>query len=312
LNGPFLREAISQLAQGQISQEAGGNRMAPIPSTAARTQAPLVEASGRNEAHSSGVTWGAVIAGAFAATALSLALLALGTGIGFSAVSPWVNAGVSASAIGWTAIGWLVLMQLIASSAGGYLAGRLRTKWVNVHTHEVYFRDTAHGFLAWAVGLVITAAFLTSAATAVIGGAAAGAVTASASGPAQSRDGVGANGYLVDTLLRPNAPGADKDNASARSEFGLIFANSLREGNMPPADRAYLAQVVAARTGVSQSDAEKRVDDAYTQARQAADVARKAVAHSMYWTFLALLMGAFCASFAATIGGRERDRMPIM
>jgi small-conductance mechanosensitive channel len=221
-----------------------------------------------------------------------------------------VNGSVSASAIGWTAIGWLVLMQLIASSAGGYLAGRLRTKWVNVHTHEVYFRDTAHGFLAWAVGLVITAAFFTSAATAMIGGAAAGAVTAS--GPAQSRDGVGTNGYLVDTLLRPSAPGVDKDNALARSEFGLIFANSLREGNMPSADRAYLSQVVAARTGVSQSDAEKRVDDAYTQARQAADAVRKEVAHSMYWTFLALLIGAFCASFAATIGGRERDRVPAM
>ena len=284
--------------------------MGPISSTPARAQAPLVEPSGRTEAHSSGVTWGAVIAGAFAASALSLALLALGTGIGLSAVSPWVNASVSASAIGWTAIGWLVLMQLIASSAGGYLAGRLRTKWVNVHTHEVYFRDTAHGFLAWAVGLVITAAFFTSAATAMIGGAAAGAVTAS--GPAQSRDGVGTNGYLVDTLLRPSAPGVDKDNALARSEFGLIFANSLREGNMPSADRAYLAQIVAARTGVSQSDAEKRVDDAFAQAQQRADSARKAVAHSMYWTFLALLSGAFCASVAATIGGRERDRVVVV
>jgi hypothetical protein len=286
--------------------------MGPISSTVARAQAPFVEPSSRNEAHSSGVTWGAVMAGAFAAAALSLALLALGTGSGLSAGSPWVNAGVSASAIGWTTIGWLVLMQLIASSAGGYLAGRLRTKWVNVHTHEVYFRDTAHGFLAWAVGLVITAAFLTSAATAMIGGATVGAVTATASGPAQAREGVGANGYLIDTLLRPSAPGTDKDNASARGEFGLILANSLREGNMPSADRAYLTQVVAARTGVSQSDAERRVDDAYTQARQAADAARKAVAHTMYWTFLALLIGAFCASFAATIGGKERDRVPVM
>ena len=179
--------------------------MEPSFATKTRAQTPFVEASGRNEAHSSGVTWSAVVAGAFAAAALSLTLLALGTGIGLSAVSPWVNAGASAPAIGWTAISWLVLMQLIASSAGGYLAGRLRTKWVNVHTHEVYFRDTAHGFLAWAVGLVITAAFLTSAATAMIGGATAGAVTATASGPAQSREGAGANGYLVDTLLRSSA-----------------------------------------------------------------------------------------------------------
>ena len=281
-------------------------------SSATRSQMPFAEASGRNEAHSSGVTWPAVIAGAFVTAALSLALLALGTGIGFSAVSPWANAGASASAIGWSAIAWLVLMQLIATSAGGYLAGRLRTKWVNVHTHEVYFRDTAHGFLAWAVALVITAAFLTSAATAMIGGAAAGAATGIATGPAQSRDAIGANGYLVDTLLRTSAPGAEKDNTSTRGDVGLIFANGLKEGGLPPADRAYLAQVVAARSGVSQSDAERRVDDAYTQAGQAADTARKAVAHSLYWTFLALLIGAFCASFAATIGGRERDRVPVI
>src|SRR5471032_823380 len=146
--------------------------------------------SGRNEAHSSGVSWAAVSAGAFVAAALSLALLALGTGIGFSAVSPWANAGATAAALGWTAIGWLVLMQLVASSAGGYLAGRLRTRWVRVHGHEVYFRDTAHGFLVWAVGLVITAAFLTSAAASMMGGSArASAIAADVSGPAQSRDG---------------------------------------------------------------------------------------------------------------------------
>jgi hypothetical protein len=293
--------------------------MEPMSSSAARAQTPaarasvpFVEASGRNEAHSSAVTWGAVIAGAFAAAALSLALVALGTGIGFSAASPWAAAGASASAIGWTAIGWLILTQIITSSAGGFLAGRLRTKWVNVHTHEVYFRDTAHGFLAWAVGLVITAAFLTSAATAMVGGAAAGAVTGNAAGPAQSRDGVGANGYLVDTLLRTSAPGADRDNASLRGEVGLILANGLREGGMPPADRTYLAHVVAARTGVSESDAERRVDDANVQARVAADTARRSIAHTLYWTFLALLVGAFCGSLAATIGGRERDRMPAL
>jgi hypothetical protein len=293
--------------------------MEPVSSSAARAQLPFVEASrsfvepsGRNEAHSSAVTWGAVIAGAFAAAALSLALVALGTGIGFSTVSPWANAGASASAIGWMAISWLVLTQIITSSAGGFLAGRLRTKWVNVHTHEVYFRDTAHGFLAWAVGLVITAAFLTSTATAMVGGAAAGAVTGNAAGPAQSRDVAGTNGYLVDTLLRTSAPGADRDNTSARNEVGLILANGVREGSMPPADRTYLAHVVAARTGVSESEAERRVDDANVQARMAADTARNAIAHSMYWTFLALLVGAFSASLAATIGGRERDRMPAL
>src|SRR5579859_4503227 len=219
--------------------------------TKTRAQAPFVEASGRNEAHSSGVTWSAVIAGAFAAAALSLALLALGTGIGLSAVSPWVNAGASASAIGWTAIGWLVLMQAIASSVGGYLTGRLRTKWVNVHTHEVYFRDTAHGFLAWAVGLVVTAAFLTSAATLIMGGVArASAFAVDASGPAPSRAGLAADEYLVDTMFRPNAARSGGENASVREETAVILSNGLREGALPTADRTYLAQIVAARTGL--------------------------------------------------------------
>jgi hypothetical protein len=284
-----------------------------VPSSSGIRAQTGVETFGRNEAHSSGVSWAAVIAGAFVAAALSLALLALGAGIGFSAVSPWANAGASASRIGRTAIAWLILMQLIASSVGGYLAGRLRTRWVNIHTHEVYFRDTAHGFLVWAVGLVLTAAFLTSAASAMVGGATrAGVTAADRSESTQSRDGLGPNSYFVDRLLRTSTRSSDKDNASERGEIELIFANGLREGSLSPADRAYVAQIVSARTGASEPDAEKRVDDAYAQAQQAADSARKAVAHSMYWTFLALLIGAFSASLSATIGGKERDRVVVV
>ena len=283
------------------------------PSSAVHVQSAVAETVVRNEAHSSGVSWAAVMAGALVAAALSLALLALGTGIGFSEVSPWENAGASASTIGWTAIIWLVVTQLIASSMGGYLAGRLRTKWVNVHTHEVYFRDTAHGFLVWAVGLVITAAFLTSAATSLVDGTArGGATSADASGYAQSRDGDSPNEYLVDMLLRPNAARSDPDTALVRGEIGSIIAHARREGYMPSADSVYLGKVVAAKTGASETDAEKRVDDMYAQVQQTADGARRTVAHAMYWTFLALLIGAFSASLAATIGGKERDRVTGM
>src|ERR1039458_7533909 len=168
-----------------------------------------------NDSNASGVSWAAVIAGAFVAAALSLILLALGTGIGFSTLSPWSNTGASTTTIGAGAIVWLVLMQIIASSMGGYLAGRLRTKWVNVHTHEVYFRDTAHGFLVWAVGLVITAAFLTSAATTLVGGAVrTGATAAEVSGSTQSSGGAGQSGYFVNALLRTSAPSSAQDNAS--------------------------------------------------------------------------------------------------
>lgn len=100
----------------------------------------------RNEAHSSGVSWSAVIAGAFVTAALSLILLALGT----SPVSPYSGTEVSAPIVGRSAIIWLIIMEILSSAMGGYLSGPLRTKWASIHTDEVYFRDPAHGFLAWA------------------------------------------------------------------------------------------------------------------------------------------------------------------
>jgi hypothetical protein len=255
-----------------------------------------------DDSNLSGVSWPAVIAGAFVSAALALILLALGTGIGMSSVSPWADSGASGKAVATGAIIWFVLIEIIACSMGGYLAGRLRTKWVNVHTHEVYFRDTAHGFLVWAVSLVITAAFLASAATSVVAGRAS--VPNSGS---QTR--TTPEGYFVDMLLR--SPSSEA-TAGLRAETVEIFANALREGEMPAADRHYLARVVATRTGITEAEAEKRVDDDFGQARVAADTARKAVAHSMYWSFLALLVGAFCASFAATIGGRQRDSVVVI
>jgi hypothetical protein len=270
----------------------------------------LAETSVKNEAYSSGVSWPAVIGGAFVAAALSLILLALGTGLGLSSVSPWSNVGASASTVGKAAIAWLIIMQIIASAMGGYLAGRLRTKWSTLHTDEVYFRDTAHGFLVWAVGLVITVYFLTSAATTMVGGTAqlgAGGATSQAEGLT-----LGPNGYFVDTLFRSAHPSPDRNDVAVHAEVERIFANALRQGDVPAADKTYLGQLVAARTGLSQSDAEKRVSEVIAAARQAADTARKAAAHLLLWIFLALLIGAFCASYAATIGGQQRDHMKLI
>jgi hypothetical protein len=272
----------------------------------------------KNEAYSSGVSWSAVIGGAFVAAALSLILLALGTGLGLSSVSPWSNVGASASMVGKAAIAWLIITQIIASAMGGYLAGRLRTKWATIHTDEVYFRDTAHGFLVWAVGLVITAYFLASAATTMVGGTAQLGATAGgaemATGAASQSEGRtrGPNGYFVDTLVRSDHPSSDRNDVSVHAEVGRIFAHALRQGDMPAADKTYLGQLVAARTGLSQTDAEKRVSEVIAEARQAADTARKAAAHLLLWIFLALLIGAFCASYAATIGGRQRDHMKLI
>jgi len=293
---------------------------------------------------SSGVSWSAIFAGASAAAALSLILLILGVGLGFSAISPWSNSGVSATAIGISTILWLVFTQIAASSLGGYLSGRLRIKWPTVHTDEVYFRDTAHGFLAWAIASLVTAALLGSVVGNVLSsGVSAGATLASARavGTAGVTTGVAANhtlpsgftsnssandgalGYMVDSLFRSEKPSADATgnaDSAARLEVGRIFAHGIRSNGLTSEDRQYLVQIVAKWTGLSPSDAEKRVSavfntahtaivNAEQSAKQTADSARKVAAYSSLWMFVALLSGAFVASLAATFGGRQRDRV---
>lgn len=262
----------------------------------------------RNEAHSSGISWAAVIGGAFVSASLALILLTLGTGLGFSSVSPWSNSGATASTVGKGAIVWLIVTQIIASALGGYLAGRLRTKWANVHTDEVYFRDTAHGFMVWAVSMVITAVLLASAATSFAGRAAQRSTsndTTAVAGDAV----VNPNAYYVDTLLRANGSAAERNDVAERGEVSRTFIHALGQGSLAPADGSYLTQVVSTRTGMNQADAQKRVSDVFEQAQQTADATRRAVAHLSLWLFVALLSGAFFASYAGTIGGRQRDRV---
>jgi hypothetical protein len=236
-----------------------------------------------------GVSWAAVTAGAVASCALTLVVLAFGVGLGLSVVSPWGGAGVSATTFKIGTGLYLVVVAMLSSSIGGYLAGRLRTRWIGVHGDEVYFRDTAHGFIAWAFATVIGVALLASPAT------------ASQAGPM--------DGY-VDTLLRSNAPAApNAGNApDSRGEIVRLFTSSFRNGSdLKPADREYVSKVVAARTGLSQVDADKRVNDVVTQVKSDIDAARKAAAQLAFWLTAALLIGAFCASLAATEGGGLRD-----
>jgi hypothetical protein len=265
----------------------------------------------KNEAYSAGISWPAVIAGAFVSAALSLILLALGTGLGFSSVSPWSNMGALASAMEKAAIAWLIVTQIMASAMGGYLAGRLRTKWVHVHTDEVYFRDTAHGLLVWAVGLVVTAAFLASAAASIAGEGAQPASDRAVTAAGADESTLSPYGYITDTLFRSDGPSPDRSAVSEHGEVERILAHALRQGGMSPADKTYLAELVSARTGLSQTDADKRVSDVLEEAQQSAEKARKALAHLSLWLFVALLSGAFCASYAGTIGGKQRDHVPV-
>ena len=295
-------------------------------------------------ASASAVSWGAILAGAAAAAALSLVLLILGVGLGLSSVSPWAQSGISAAGFGVTTILWVTFTQIIASGAGGYLAGRLRTKWLSVHTDEVYFRDTAHGFLSWAIASLAAAAMLASVIGAIVnGGVQAGAAVAggvastatSAGSAAASESGKSgsdssAMGYFIDSLFRkdvvssavlaspPTDGGTAAATASSAAEIGRIFMTAMGSGSLPPDDLRYIAQAVSQRTGLSQADAEKRVSatleraqgvvrDAEVAAKNAADKARKASAYAALWLFISLLIGAFTASFAATLGGRQRD-----
>ncbi|WP_438298998.1 hypothetical protein [Pseudomonas sp. NMS19W] len=274
----------------------------------------------------SGVSWGAIFAGAAAAAALSMILVLLGFGLGFSAVSPWAGEGVSAKGLGISTIVWLAATQIIASGLGGYIAGRLRVKWANMHGDEVYFRDTAHGFLAWCVATLVTATLVVGSVSSIIsGGVQAGASVAggAASAMTQAAGTAAANtssdqyGYFVDSLFRDDRPAAVSDDA-ARGTVTRIFAQSLANGQLSPEDRTYLAQLVAQRTNLSQADAERRVDEIYARtqkaiadakvkAQQAADTAAKVAAWTSLWMFIALLAGAFFASLSATFGGRRRD-----
>jgi hypothetical protein len=255
----------------------------------------------------SGVSWAAIAAGAVAACGITLLLIAFGTGLGLSVVSPWAGSGASATTFKIGTGLYFVVMAMMSSAIGGYLAGRLRTKWVGVHTDEVYFRDTAHGFLAWAFASVLGAAVLATPATSMLGGAATGASQGAANSAAQTSGPM--DGY-VDALLRSNNPstqGAANPNDS-RGELVRLFTANFKSGSdMSPADRAYVSKVVAARTGLSEQDAEKRVTEVTAQAKSELDKARKATAQLAFWLAASLLIGAFSAALAATEGGGLRD-----
>lgn len=294
----------------------------------------------------SAVSWGAIIAGAAAAAALSLILLILGVGLGLSSVSPWAYEGISAASFGISTILWLTLTQLLSSGLGGYLAGRLRTKWTDARIDEIYFRDTAHGFLSWAIAALATATVLASVIGSIVGGGVqagasmasgiANSATMAASGMSnsnvlmQSED--KAVAYFVDSLFRKenraeSAPSTDMTMPAPQlgditsrdiEEVTRIFMNLSRTEPLPQDDVQYVGQMIAKRTGLTQQEAEKRVTEVYaraqarlnemeTTAKETADEARKASAYAALWVFLSLLVGAFVASLAATLGGRQRD-----
>lgn len=279
----------------------------------------------------SGVSWPAIFAGAVIAAAATLLLMTLGAGLGLASISR-SNHGASATTFAVTGAIWLILTQWISAGLGGYIAGRLRTRWIGTHTHEVFFRDTAHGLITWAVATVLVAAVLSSSVRSGVGAAgraSAEAASGGMQGAMQSTAGLGSpastgsaagpaspvSAYSIDKLFRSTgSAGAGPPTTDPRTETGHIIADALVNGSVPDADRAYLADQVAARTGISQTDAQARVDAFIASVMQAqqklkaeADAARKAAAKTSIFLALSMLVGAFIASVAAALGGRLRD-----
>jgi hypothetical protein len=280
----------------------------------------------------SGLSWSAVIAGALTALATTAIMVALGSGIGFSLASPFSS---SPSGSTLTVIGavWLVFSQGVGFATGGYIAGRLRTNPGRWHTEEVKFRDGANGLVVWAIGVVISMFLLAGAVGKITNAAGTAAATGGAAALAGAAAGASSPSmdYFSDTLLRTNpqaqtpasaggapatAPNgsaqANGSNSQAqRQQINRILLTALGPNGLSNDDRTYLAQIVSAQTGMSQDDAQKKVDDvvnrAKAEATQAADTARKAAEYFAFWTFMSLLFGAVCATLGGILGGDLRD-----
>jgi hypothetical protein len=280
------------------------------------------------------LSWSAAIAGAFTATAIAFLVIALGSGIGLSFASPY-GSGPSATALTAVAAVWLVMAHALGFATGGYLAGRLRSPAHDGVVGETTFRDAAEGLMVWAIGVVVMAAiagtlalFSAGATAHVAAGAAAGSGMARNDQSAATT--TSATDYFVDLMFRPQADSAATagqtpgtvgagstgearpalDNET-RAEMTRIVTRSLTQAQIDTNDKAYLAQVVSARTGLPPDEAQRRVDDVESKAResvkQAADTAAKAGAMFSFWTFMALLFGGAAATLAGILGGQLRD-----
>jgi hypothetical protein len=321
-------------------------------------------------------SWSAIIAGAFVAAAASLILFALGSGLGFAWLPSWRTHEAPTKTFAVTAAIWLIVSQWISSGLGGYIAGRLRSRWIGTHVHEVFFRDTAHGLVTWAVATVAVAAV---AAGSIVSGVDVGARSAAAGLGANSAVadnaglGTGPNSagaaapvaesedYSIDKLFRPapeggaavamSAPAALANPANTASTMPAnatnrasntpaltpaaaaastpapaatverqtrgILAHAIATGSIPDVDRSWLTDQVVSVTGISQSEAQSRVDslvsgvfDEASKQRAAAEAATKAAAEASIYLALSMLIGAFISCVSAALGGRLRDEHP--
>lgn len=277
-----------------------------------------VEPTARASADSSSyVDWPAILAGALAAAAISLVMLTFGSAIGLSLTNPFGREGVS---LFWIAIAmalWVVWVQVSAFMIGGYLAGRMRRRNLDATEHESDVRDGFHGLLVWAAAVVIGALLALGGLGGFVRGA--GSAIATAAGPALEQavpDDPFAS--AVDVLFRGSDPAA-ADPAAARAEAGRIIVAGITGEGIAEDDRAYLVQLVAARTELAPQEAQARIDDVIARAEavqadiaEAAEQASRVAILVAFITAAALAVGAAGAWFAATMGGNHRDNQTVV
>ncbi|MGE4063417.1 MAG: hypothetical protein AB7E79_08615 [Rhodospirillaceae bacterium] len=272
------------------------------------------------------VDWCAIAAGAMMATAVSIILFTFGTAIGLSMVSPYEGEGVSRAAYFATLGLWTLWVIVSSFMAGGYLAGRLRRRVGDANEHEVDVRDGAHGLLVWATGVVLASLLLVLGVTGAVGTAVKAGAPAAAEAADNADGGGGMTAYTVDSLFRattttaPAQPATDPatgaampatppdDGRADREEVTRIFAHGVTDGELGAEDKAHAASLISRRTGISEAEAQKRIDTALAKAKEAADAARKIGLIVGFLTAAALLVGAAAAAWAAALGGRHRDQ----
>jgi len=308
-----------------------------VTTTAVVAPADPIAADGRPVRY---VEWGPVILGAFTAAAISIVLMTFGAALGLTVVSPQPYAGLSARAVAVLAGVYAALVHVAAFAAGGYLAGRARTPWMGEEA-EQHFRDGSHGFAVWAVGVVAATAIAVGGGAAALGTAAKSTAAVAAAGAAgaaanpatadlASRISLTPTDIAVDRLLAPaGAPANDgraaEGGAARRDDIAMPIARTLatnirdRNDSVDARDRTYLAQLVTQQTGMPQAEAEKRIDETYTQlkaaeqkARDAADQARKAALIAAFLAAATLAIGAAAACAGAALGARHRDEHTLV
>lgn len=286
--------------------------------------------------------WGPVILGALGAAAMSVVLLAFGSALGLSVVSPYAYAGISAKGAAILAAVYLALVMVASFAAGGYIAGRMRSPWRTTDETESHFRDGAHGFGVWSIGVLLVAALAASGVGAVVSAAgkattaiAAAGTAGAASNPALGQLSLNPTDYAIDRLLAPAPAGAPaapeatpatpggaqpaaaparRTRADLEGPIARALAAGLTTPQLDVRDRTYLASVVADQTGMPQAEAEKRVDATFAdlqaavqKARDAADAARKAGIIAAFLAAATLAIGCAAACAGAAVGARHRD-----